>query len=1049
VQGARDSATSKQHAYRGKYIGGMLVELVRGGHIDVLATRLRDLFDPSRWGKGLLDDKIAIEHFELSMGGKGVGRTDSEEAKKIAAIIYKWQEIARADLNRLGANIGKLPGYIVSQSHDMYRIRAAGFDKWREAAEAAFGGDRTYESIKFTGDEAKDRDLITEFWRHGWNQLSNGQHYKADEPSGFTGTGNLAKRESASRVYHPKSPEAWIEYHNQYGMGSYMESVLGGFHRTGSAAGLMEKFGTNPRQMFQSMITDAQDFDLRQGIPSNTDRLGKGGWTQSLWDAVDGTLDIPASVRAARIGQGVRAVQSLAKLGGAAISSIGDVAISMSAIQDDFGKNMFESLLDHLRARFAQLGDQGKIKELAMIMRVGIDTLTSNVASRISESDGYGSRGLNKVLNGFFRLNAQAAITDNGERAHAAMIAAEMTLHEKKPFNQLPKEMQSIFKRHDISPAEWDLYRKFTGYDIPDSDGLRVMAGDLVREIPLEEMDTLIEWPLEAINIQSEEGLARIQKKAEALVAKLDLFRGEMDSLGKKGFQVGFMKGMRDMAKSLQAAKYAELKAGFKSTFTRAANVLEGFTKRDIEIMGQHANKIDRLKTRLEKAKDIEPATLRQITEVTDEIKKVRESFSAAVDELMSGNAKDETIAGKLKSRAERLQERLGKLKDSLGKAGDYGQAIDDLTTMSDYIKGMQRSDYEAVLEKQRKRVVSDVASGTRTLARQHAKEAAEFAKLIQKNIETLKASKSAEPAVIAKIGEMQTSLKELQKSIDEWPAKLKRQMDAERELARQKLETKLHQFYMDRVLFAGVIRGGAAEKAMTTGGAQSGTVVGEMARMVMQFKNYPISFVKQILGRIAQEDQFARIPGALARRIAADPWGAGSQMAQLMISLTAMGYLSMALKSLVKGQTPADPRLPSTWTAAFVQGGGAGIYGDFLMSRVNRFGGTLLETAAGPGVGAIADAGDVLLKSRQAIWDKLNGNRSDVPDNEIFELFKNNTPFLNLFYVRAPLDYLALYHLQETISPGSLKRLESRLKSERNQEFLLPPSEYAVGEGR
>jgi hypothetical protein len=97
-----------------------------------------------------------------------------------------------------------------------------------------------------------------------------------------------------------------------------------------------------------------------------------------------------------------------------------------------------------------------------------------------------------------------------------------------------------------------------------------------------------------------------------------------------------------------------------------------------------------------------------------------------------------------------------------------------------------------------------------------------------------------------------------------------------------------------------------------------------------------------------------------------------------------------------------------------------------------------LLETAAGPTASDISDIGDVWYKAR----DYATGVSSDPPDVETWNLFKNNTPFLNLFYTRAALDYLILYHIQEALNPGSLRRMEQKLKKENGQEFLLPPSE-------
>ena len=49
---------------------------------------------------------------------------------------------------------------------------------------------------------------------------------------------------------------------------------------------------------------------------------------------------------------------------------------------------------------------------------------------------------------------------------------------------------------------------------------------------------------------------------------------------------------------------------------------------------------------------------------------------------------------------------------------------------------------------------------------------------------------------------------------------------------------------------------------------------------------------------------------------------------------------------------------------------------------------------------------------------------------------------YVPLLYTRAAVDYLILYHIQEALNPGSLRRMEQRLKKEQGQEFILPPSE-------
>jgi hypothetical protein len=116
------------------------------------------------------------------------------------------------------------------------------------------------------------------------------------------------------------------------------------------------------------------------------------------------------------------------------------------------------------------------------------------------------------------------------------------------------------------------------------------------------------------------------------------------------------------------------------------------------------------------------------------------------------------------------------------------------------------------------------------------------------------------------------------------------------------------------------------------------------------------------------------------------------------------------------------------------LQGGGAGIYGDFLFGEFNRFGRSPVETAAGPAAGTAADV--------LALWAKLVRGQADGGD--ALRLALGNTPFMNLFYTRVALDYLFLYELQEAVSPGTLRRLERRTERETGQTYFARPSDAA-----
>ena len=138
-----------------------------------------------------------------------------------------------------------------------------------------------------------------------------------------------------------------------------------------------------------------------------------------------------------------------------------------------------------------------------------------------------------------------------------------------------------------------------------------------------------------------------------------------------------------------------------------------------------------------------------------------------------------------------------------------------------------------------------------------------------------------------------------------------------------------------------------------------------------------------------------------------------------------------MTAKDALKGRKPRDPESPAVWMAALMQGGALGIYGDFLVGQSNRFGGGFLQTAAGPVLGLADDLSEL----------RARAMRGDDVASSAFRLGVNNTPFLNLFYIRTAMDYLLLYRIQEALNPGSIRRMERRVRQENAQEFFLPPS--------
>jgi len=245
----------------------------------------------------------------------------------------------------------------------------------------------------------------------------------------------------------------------------------------------------------------------------------------------------------------------------------------------------------------------------------------------------------------------------------------------------------------------------------------------------------------------------------------------------------------------------------------------------------------------------------------------------------------------------------------------------------------------------------------------------------------------------------------------------------------------KLRTYFTDQTSFL-QLEPDAKTRAIMLQGTKPGTWTGEGMRMMMQFKSFTGAFMQKIggrelLGRGYEGD-------SLLKALTAGN-GEMQGLAQVIAMSTLLGYGSMVMKDLAKGKTPRDPTespemAAKVFAAAMVQGGGAGIYGDFLFGEASRFGSGTIESLAGPIPSAAGRIIDLYHKG-------IRGE--DVKASALREVI-NNTPYMNLFYTRAALDYLVVFRIQEMMNPGYLSRMESRIQQDNGQTFLIRPSEVA-----
>lgn len=196
------------------------------------------------------------------------------------------------------------------------------------------------------------------------------------------------------------------------------------------------------------------------------------------------------------------------------------------------------------------------------------------------------------------------------------------------------------------------------------------------------------------------------------------------------------------------------------------------------------------------------------------------------------------------------------------------------------------------------------------------------------------------------------------------------------------------------------------------------GTWPGELLRSTFLFKSFGVSVMITQTRRIMEQS------GGNAAKYAAG----------LVIGTTLMGGLTLQLKALANGKDTRDSTTPEFWGAAMLQGGGFGIFGDFLQSSTNAYGNGFAETAAGP-----------LVSDFQAVADIA---KSENKARGTIKLIRSQLPGGSLWYAKTAFDRLVTDQIQRAIDPNYDQSWQRMADFARDQgtEFWWAPGDAAPG---
>ncbi len=476
VVAARSSAAVQQNA--------TVNQLIAGFNAKLRAAGVDDLFDKGLDGisEAEVQRRVTRTMYELSAerteiekrsGTKPPVTETNPDIIKLAEIMESYSEMIRQKLNDRGANIQKLWGYIVKQSHDPASIRDAAailgvknieadpslksrrdknynrnFKAWKNFVMEKLDTDRTF----------ADTDNVDEFMMDVYNSLVGNKYLIADGVSNSYGTRtsqDVAKGSKFKRVLHFKTADDWFDYNDKFGVGNLKESFFSGLQTAGRNLGIIDALGTKPKENMDKIRFAVHDRLKKKGKDvgsiKNFRKLDK------YMKVIDGSIYTVEDFGIARYSAISRTLASMARLGGATISALADVGIYGSEVRYQ-GRSFLGGMAEAL-ASLGRIKNTKQKKEIAEMLGFINDNTIYDMSARHQVGDNL-NKGWTKAQRTFFKLNLLSWWTNSLKEGSMLGLANYFAKQKNLEFKNLNKQLQELFTMYDINPTKWDVIRK-------------------------------------------------------------------------------------------------------------------------------------------------------------------------------------------------------------------------------------------------------------------------------------------------------------------------------------------------------------------------------------------------------------------------------------------------------------------------------------------------------------------------------------------------------------------------------------------------------------
>ena len=479
VEGARSAVSVQQNASVNQLIAGFNAKL-RANNLEIMfkdgLEGLTEAETQRRVTRAMSEFAQQQTPIEKRVGMKPPSTEKNPQIRKLAEIMEEYSETIRQRLNDRGANIAKMWGYIVKQSHDPYNIRNAAnilgknlddieidpnlkgtdinynknYKVWKDYIMQKIDAERTFANT----------DDVDQFLQQVYNTLVGNKYLIADGVANTYGaktSKNIAKDSNFKRILHFKTADDWFDYNDKFGVGNLKESFFSGLQTAGRNLGIIDALGTKPKENFEKIRFAVQKRMIDDGRGSSAENIARPESFEKYMKVIDGSIYTVADFGVARYSAIARSLASMAKLGGATISAAADIGIYGSEMRYQ-GRTFLGGMAEALGS-LLKIKNTKQKKDIAQMLGFIVDNTIYDMSARHQVGDNL-SKGWSNTQRTFFKYNLLSWWTNSLKEGSMLGMANYFARQKNIEFKNLNKQLQELFTQYNIDSTKWDVIRK-------------------------------------------------------------------------------------------------------------------------------------------------------------------------------------------------------------------------------------------------------------------------------------------------------------------------------------------------------------------------------------------------------------------------------------------------------------------------------------------------------------------------------------------------------------------------------------------------------------